>query len=48
MSYQGLASEKAAGILIPELSVSVMVIKIVLEEGCECRSPLGQVLSGCY
>lgn len=46
MSYQGLAGEKAAGILIPGLSVSVMVIKIVPEEGYECRFPLGQVLSG--
>lgn len=48
MSYQGSAGEKAAKILIPGLSVSVMFIKIVSEEGCECRSPkaLGQVLSG--
>lgn len=46
MSYQGLAGEKAAGILIPGLSVSVMVIKIAPEKGCEFRFPLGQVLSG--
>lgn len=48
MSYKGLVSEKAARILIPGLSVSVMVIEVVPEEGCECRSPkaLGQVLSG--
>lgn len=48
MSYQGSAGEKAAKILIPGLSGSVMFIKIVPEEGCECRSPkaLGQELSG--
>ena len=48
MSYKGLVSDKAARILIPGLSVSVMVIEVVPEEGCECRSPkaLGQVLSG--